>query len=78
MGDFGAAPATPFEAAASAGMGLSADCRGAALFTARRLAVADAAARAVSTDGHGSALFLPLERDGTVAAKQPRTADDGP
>ena len=64
MGDFGAAAPTAFEARPSTRLGLPADCRGDPLSAATRTAVADATARAIGADDLGTALFLPLERDG--------------
>lgn len=73
----GAASAASLEAGSPAHLGLSADRRGVALFAARWLAVTDVATRTVPADDDGSALFLTLERDGTVAANQSCVAVDG-
>ena len=76
MGDFGSSAPAAFEARSSASLGLPANSRGDPLSASGQSAVADATTRAISADDHGSALFLPLERDGCVAIDQPRPAAD--
>ena len=46
-----------------------------ALSAARRVAVADAAARSVSADDDGAALLLPVARSRAVALDQPHAVD---
>lgn len=78
MDGSGATSAVPFAPGPTFGLKPPADRRGDALFAARRSALAHVAARSVPADDHGTALFLPLERDGAMAANQSCAAADGP